>query len=48
MYGLKTFDNAARFCRLFDEIRAFLRPLSQRNQPLSGAATDIHRSDLLN
>jgi putative transposase len=33
--GLKTFGTAARFCRLFDEIRAFLRPQSQRNQPLS-------------
>jgi putative transposase len=33
--GLKTFTTAARFCRLFDEIRAFLRPQSQRNQPLS-------------
>jgi putative transposase len=44
MYGLKTFDNAARFCRLFDEIRAFLRPLSQRNQPLSVMQRrDIHR-----
>jgi putative transposase len=33
--GLKTFGTAARFCRLFDEIRAFLRPQSQRNEPLS-------------
>jgi putative transposase len=24
--GLKTFATAARFCRAFDEIRAFLRP----------------------
>jgi transposase-like protein len=31
MYGLKSFDNAARFRRLFDEIRAFLRPLSRCN-----------------
>ncbi len=29
--GLKTFATAAPFCRLFDEIRAFLRPQSRRN-----------------
>jgi putative transposase len=33
--GLKTFATAARFCRVFDEIRAFLRPQSHRNQPLT-------------
>jgi putative transposase len=33
--GLNTFTTAARFCRLFAEIRAFLRPQSQRHQPLS-------------
>lgn len=33
--GLKTFVTAARFCRLFDEIRAFLRPQSRHNQRLS-------------
>jgi putative transposase len=42
--GLKTFGTAARFCRLFDEIRAFLRPQSQRHQPLSlTQRRDIHR-----
>jgi putative transposase len=35
MCGFKHGQSAARFCRLFDEIRAFLRPQSQRNQPLS-------------
>jgi putative transposase len=33
--GLKTFATASRFCRLFDEIRAFLRPQSHRNQFLT-------------
>ena len=33
--GLKTFATAARFCHCFDEIRAFLRPRSHRNQPLT-------------
>jgi putative transposase len=33
--GLKTFATAARFCRVFDEIRAFLRPQAHRNQPLT-------------
>jgi putative transposase len=33
--GLKTFATAGRFCRVFDEIRAFLRPQSHRNQPLT-------------
>jgi hypothetical protein len=41
--GLKTVA-AACFCRLFDEIRAFLRPQSLRNQPLSLARRqDIHQ-----
>jgi putative transposase len=35
MCGFKHGHSAARFCRLFDEIRAFLRPQSQRHQPLS-------------
>jgi transposase-like protein len=34
-YGLKTFATAARFCRLFDELRAFLRPQSYPNQLLT-------------
>ena len=33
--GFKTFVTAADFCRVFDEIRAFLRPQSHRNQPLT-------------
>src|SRR5262245_1243560 len=32
--GLKTCATAGRFCRLLDELRAFLRPQSHRNQPL--------------
>jgi putative transposase len=35
MGGFKQGHTAARFCRIFDEVRAFLRPQSQRNQPLS-------------
>jgi transposase-like protein len=42
--GLKTIGTAARFCRLFDEIRAFLRPQSHRNQSLTLAQRrDIHQ-----
>jgi putative transposase len=33
--GYKSVVTAARFCRAFDEIRAFLRPHSSRNQPLT-------------
>ena len=33
--GLKTFATAACFCLAFDEIRAFLRPQSHRNQPVT-------------
>jgi putative transposase len=48
MCGLKTFDTAARFCSLFDDIRAFLRPLSRRNQPLSlMQRRDKHGQDVL-
>jgi putative transposase len=44
MGGFKHRNTAARFCRLFDEVRAFLRPQSQRNQPLSLAQRRcIHR-----
>jgi putative transposase len=32
MYRFKQGDSAARFCRLFDESRAFFRPPSRRNQ----------------
>jgi hypothetical protein len=35
MYGFTQGGSAARFCRLLDEIRAFLRPQSHRNQALS-------------
>jgi putative transposase len=35
MGGFKHGTTAARFCRLFDEVRAFLRPQSHRNQSLS-------------
>jgi putative transposase len=35
MGGFKHGNTAAHFCRVFDEVRAFLRPQSQRNQPLS-------------
>jgi putative transposase len=33
--GVKTFASAARFCRVFDEIRAFCRPPLPHNQRLS-------------
>jgi putative transposase len=33
--GLKPFDTAAYCCRVFDEIRAFLRPQSHRHQPVT-------------
>jgi putative transposase len=33
--GLKTFAIAERFCRVFEEVRAFLRSQSRRNQGLS-------------
>jgi putative transposase len=35
MGAFKQENTAARFCRAFDEVRAFLRPQSQRNQRLS-------------
>jgi putative transposase len=35
MGGFKHGTTAARFCRLFDEVRAFLRPQSHHNQSLS-------------
>jgi transposase-like protein len=44
MGGFKQGNTAARFCRVFEEVRAFLRPQSQHNQPLSLAQRrDIHR-----
>jgi putative transposase len=42
MCGFKTFGTAAVFCRLFDEIRAFFRPQSQRRQSL----TLVQRRDI--
>jgi putative transposase len=48
MGGFKHGHTAARFCRAFDEVRAFLRPQSQRNQQLSLAQRrDIHRDRLV-
>jgi putative transposase len=42
--GFKTFATAARFCCVFDELRAFLRPQAHRNHPLTLAQRrDIHR-----
>jgi len=42
--GLNTFGTAARFCRLCDEIRAFFRPQSHRNESLTLAQRrDIHQ-----
>jgi putative transposase len=35
MGGFKRATTAARFCRLFDEVRTFLRPQAHRNQSLS-------------
>jgi putative transposase len=32
MCGFKTFHTATHFCRVFDEIRSFLRPQADRNQ----------------
>jgi putative transposase len=44
MGGFKQGNTAARFCRVFDDVRAFLRPQSQRNQLLSLAQRrHIHR-----
>jgi putative transposase len=44
MCGLNTFATVARFCRVFGEIRAFLRPQSHRNQSLTLAQRRcIHR-----
>jgi transposase-like protein len=44
-YGLKTVASTVRFCRAFDEIRAFLRPQSHRDQYLTLARRrDIHRA----
>jgi putative transposase len=45
MYGFKQGGSAARFCRLFDETRAFLRPQSHHNQALSlQQRRDLHHN----
>jgi putative transposase len=45
MGGFKHGTTAARFCLVFDEVRAFLRPQSHRNQPLSLAQRrSIHQA----
>jgi putative transposase len=44
MGGFKTFLTAARFCRLFDEIRGFFRPQSHRNErPSLHQRRSLHR-----
>jgi putative transposase len=45
MGGLKTFPIAACFCLVFDEIRAFLGPLSHRNQPVTPAQRRAFHQD---
>jgi putative transposase len=35
MRGFKNFDAAHRFCRVFDEVRNFLRPTCTINQTIS-------------
>jgi putative transposase len=45
MGGFKHSTTAARFCCVFDEVRAFFRPQSHRNQPLSLAQRrSIHQT----
>ena len=45
MYGFKHGQSASRFCRLFDEIRAFLRPQLHRKQAVSlQQRRDLHRN----
>jgi putative transposase len=34
MRGFKSFASAERFCRSYDELRAFLRPRTRHNQPV--------------
>src|ERR1700710_1432402 len=38
MRGFKEFDAAARFCRGYDELRAFLRLRTRHNQHVSGSS----------
>jgi putative transposase len=42
MRGFKSSSSAARFCRSFDELRNFLRPLSNRNQHVSASHRRLH------
>ncbi len=35
MCGFKSFVSAERFCRVYDEVRAFFRARSQRNESVS-------------
>jgi transposase-like protein len=35
MGGFRNVDSANRFCRVYDEVRNFLRPRSQRNERVS-------------
>ena len=35
MLGFKVFDSAARFCRVYDELRYFLRSITTHNQKVS-------------
>ena len=37
MRGFKSFASAGRFCRGHDELRAFLRPRTRHNQPVSAS-----------
>jgi hypothetical protein len=44
MHGFKQGKGSARLCRLFDEIRAFLRPQAGRNQTVSlRQRRDLHQ-----
>jgi putative transposase len=42
MRGFKSSLSAARFCRGFDELRNFLRPRSNRNQPVPANHRRLH------
>jgi transposase-like protein len=44
MLGFKVFDSAARFCRAYDELRNFLRPVTQHNQKVSLARRRVMHS----
>jgi len=35
MGGVKSVESAKRFCRVYDEVRNFLRPRSRRNEGVS-------------